>query len=49
MRAHDRGIANIWIRCADGLIAASVSKKASNTTALLKRSNRFHTLFQWPT
>lgn len=39
---------NIWIRCADGLIAASVSKKASNTPALLNRSNRFQTVFQWP-
>ena len=27
---------------------ASVSKKASKTPALLKRSKRFHTLFQWP-
>ena len=39
---------NIWIRCADELMEASVSKKASNTPALLKRSNRFHTLFQCP-
>lgn len=39
---------NIWIRCAVGLIAASVSKKASNTPALLNRSNRFHTVFQFP-
>ena len=39
---------NIWIRCADGLIEASVSKKASKTPALLNRSNRFQTVFQWP-
>ena len=39
---------NIWIRCADELMDASVSKKASNTPALLKRSNRFHTPFQCP-
>ena len=39
---------NIWMRCADELIAASVSKKASKTPALLKRSKRFHTLFQGP-
>jgi len=30
-----------------GLIAANVSKKASNTPALLSRSNRFQTVFQW--
>ena len=28
------------------LMDASVSKKASKTPALLKRSKRFHTLFQ---
>ncbi len=39
---------NIWIRCADELMEASVSKKASNTPALLKRSKRFQTLFQRP-
>jgi len=39
---------NIWIRCADELMEASASKKASNTPALLKRSNRFHMLFQCP-
>ncbi|WP_457798160.1 hypothetical protein [Methylocystis sp. S23] len=39
---------NIWIRCADELMEASVSKKASNTLTLLKRSKRFHTLFQCP-
>ena len=39
---------NIWMRCAVGLIAAKVSKKASKTPALLKRSKRFHTLFQLP-
>lgn len=39
---------NIWIRCAVGLIAARVSKKASNTPALLSRENRFHTVFQCP-
>jgi hypothetical protein len=39
---------NIWIRCADELMDASVSKKASNTPALLKRSKRFQTLFQLP-
>ena len=39
---------NIWIRCADELMEASVSKKASNTPALLKRSKRFQTLFQCP-
>jgi hypothetical protein len=39
---------NIWIRCAVGLIDASVSKKASNTPALLNRSKRFQTVFQWP-
>ena len=37
---------NIWIRCANELMEASVSKKASNTPALLKRSKRFQTLFQ---
>src|ERR1700751_2684451 len=36
------------MRCADELMEASVSKKASKTPALLKRSKRFHTLFQWP-
>jgi hypothetical protein len=30
------------------LIESSVSKKASNTPALPKRSKRFHTLFQGP-
>ena len=30
------------------LIVASVSKKASKTPALLKRSKRFHTLFHGP-
>jgi len=39
---------NICTRCAVGLRLASASKKASKTPALLKRSNRFHTLFQWP-
>jgi hypothetical protein len=39
---------NIWIKWADALISASVSKKASNTPALLSRSKRFHTEFQWP-
>jgi hypothetical protein len=39
---------NIWIRCADELIEASASKKASNTPALLNRSKRFQTLFQLP-
>ena len=39
---------NIWIRCADELIEASASKKASKTPALLNRSKRFHTLFQGP-
>ena len=39
---------NIWIRCADELIEASASKKASKTPALLSRSKRFHTLFQGP-
>jgi hypothetical protein len=39
---------NIWMRCADELMPASVSKKASNTPALLKRSKRFHTVFQAP-
>jgi hypothetical protein len=39
---------NIWMRCADELIAASASKKASKTPALLSRSKRFHTLFQGP-
>ena len=39
---------NIWMRCADELIDASASKKASNTPALLKRSKRFQTLFQLP-
>ena len=39
---------NIWIKCADELMEARVSKKASNTPALLRRSNLFHTLFQWP-
>jgi hypothetical protein len=37
---------NIWMRCADELIAASASKKASKTPPLLSRSKRFHTLFQ---
>ncbi len=39
---------NIWTRRAVSLIDASVSKKASNTPALLSRSKRFHTLFQGP-
>jgi hypothetical protein len=39
---------NIWIRCADVLIEAGVSKKASNTPALLSRSKRFQTEFQGP-
>lgn len=39
---------NIWIKCADGLIEASASKNASNTPALLRRSNRFQTVFQCP-
>ena len=39
---------NIWIRWADALIDASVSKKASNTPALLSRSKRFQTVFQCP-
>ena len=39
---------NIWIRWADAHIAASVSKKASNTPALLSRSKRFQTEFQCP-
>jgi hypothetical protein len=39
---------NIWIRCAEELMAASASKKASKTPALLSRSKRFHTLFQCP-
>jgi hypothetical protein len=40
--------ANIWMRCADELIAASASKKASKTWAWLNRSKRFPTLFQGP-
>src|ERR1700747_548641 len=36
------------MRYAVELMEASVSKNASNTPALLKRSKRFHTLFQWP-
>jgi hypothetical protein len=36
------------MRCAVELIDASASKKASKTPALLKRSKRFHTLFQGP-
>ena len=39
---------NIWIKCADELIEASASKKASKTPALLNRSKRFHALFQAP-
>jgi hypothetical protein len=39
---------NIWMRCAVELIEASVSKKASKTPALLKRSKRFHMPFQGP-
>ena len=39
---------NIWIKWADALISANVSKKASNTPALLSRSKRLHTEFQWP-
>jgi hypothetical protein len=39
---------NIWMRCADELIEASASKKASKTPALLSRSKRFHTLLQGP-
>jgi hypothetical protein len=39
---------NIWIRRADELTEASVSKNGSNTPALLRRSNRFQTLFQGP-
>lgn len=37
---------NIWIKWAEPLMEASASKKASNTPALLRRSKRFHTLFQ---
>ena len=37
---------NIWMRCAVELMDASVSKKAFKTPALLKRSKRFHMLFQ---
>ena len=37
---------NIWIKWADALISANVSKKASNTPALLSRSKRLHTEFQ---
>jgi hypothetical protein len=36
------------MRCAVELIAVSMSKNAWKTPALLKRSKRFHTLFQWP-
>jgi hypothetical protein len=39
---------NIWMRCAEELMAASASKKASKTPALLSRSKRFQTLFQRP-
>ena len=39
---------NICTRWAVRLIAASASKKASNTPARLRRQNRFHTLFQGP-
>jgi len=39
---------NIWMRWADELMAASASKKASKTPALLSRSKRFQTLFQGP-
>ena len=39
---------NIWMRCAVALIDASVSKQASKTPALLRRSKRLHTLFQGP-
>src|SRR6202000_1848043 len=46
--ARTRVESNISMRCAVELMDASVSKKASKTPALLKRSKRFHTLFQWP-
>lgn len=36
---------NIWIKWADVLISANVSKKASNTPALLSLSKRSHTEF----
>jgi hypothetical protein len=50
MGTHDGAVEHLdlWIRCADVLIEASVSKKASNTPALLSRSKRFHTEFQGP-
>jgi hypothetical protein len=41
-------LSNIWIRCADVLNEPSMSKKVSNTPALLSRSKRFHTEFQGP-
>ena len=39
---------NIWMRWADLLNDASVSKNISNTSEWLSRQNRFHTLFQLP-
>ena len=39
---------NICTRCALRLIAASASKKASNTPTRLKRQKRYQTLFQRP-
>jgi hypothetical protein len=38
---------NISMRCPIELMDASVSKNASKTPAVLKRSKRFHSLFQW--
>ena len=48
-RARTMVESNIWMRCAVELMEASVSKKASKTPALLRRSKRSHTLFQGPT
>jgi hypothetical protein len=39
---------NIWTKWAVWLIAASASKKASNTPVRLSRQKRFHTEFQFP-
>ena len=39
---------NIWTKWAVWLIAASASKKASNTPAWLSRQKRFQTLFHLP-
>jgi hypothetical protein len=47
MGAHDGRVEHLD-EMGDELMAASASKKASKTPALLSRSKRFQTLFQGP-